>query len=271
MEVVTSLDLNSFLLAFSHFTNLRGAVDTIYSDNGSTFCAAANRLPDLLKSTEFHNLLRKCNINWVRIPPYAPSQGGSREIMVKLFKGALNKTIGNTRRLPFLIELQTFFADAVCIVDDRPLTTVSDHPNDFSPITPSSFLGQHLSPNTHLCGYHDKGDIRKDFLYNSSLAHRFWLSWLRSYIPSTQGRNKCSTLKTKLVPGQLVLVGDSDEDLRHKAAYRLGRIHCLHPQVRKGSEIVRRATVAVIGKGTAAADSCPIEYILRDISKIAPV
>ena len=63
----------------------------------------------------------------------------------------------------------------------------------------------------------------------------------------------------------------NSEDLRHKGAYWLGRIHCLHPQIRKGSEIVRRATVAVIGKSTAAADSCPIEYILRDISKIAPV
>ena len=30
VEVVTNLDLNSFLLAFSRFTNLRGAVDTIY-------------------------------------------------------------------------------------------------------------------------------------------------------------------------------------------------------------------------------------------------
>ena len=82
VEVVTSLDLNSCLLAFSRFTNLRGAVDTTYSDNGSTFCAAADRLPDLLKSTEFYNSLRKCNINWVRIPPYASSQGGSWEIMV---------------------------------------------------------------------------------------------------------------------------------------------------------------------------------------------
>ena len=77
VEVVTSLDLNSFLLAFSRFTNLRGAVDTFYSDNGSTFCAASVKLPDLLGSTEFVNALRKSDINWVRIPPYAASQGGS--------------------------------------------------------------------------------------------------------------------------------------------------------------------------------------------------
>ena len=51
VEIVTRLDLNSFLLAFSRFTNLRGAVDTFFSDNGSTFCAASEKLPDLLSST----------------------------------------------------------------------------------------------------------------------------------------------------------------------------------------------------------------------------
>ena len=71
MELVTGLDLNNF----SHFMNLQGAVDTMYSDNGSTFHAAASVLPSLLSSTEFHNLLRKRNISWVNIPPYAPSQG----------------------------------------------------------------------------------------------------------------------------------------------------------------------------------------------------
>ena len=76
---------------------------------------------------------------------------------------------------------------------------------------------------------------------------------MRSYLPSLQGRNKLRTLKTNLVRGGLVLEGDS-KNLRHKGAYWLGRIHCLHPHTRKGSEIVRRATVAVIGKSTAAAD-----------------
>ena len=81
----------------------------IFSDNGSTFIAASNRLSELLGSTEFHNDLRKRNINWVRIPPYAPSQGGSWESLVKVFKSALFRALDNTRRMPSLIELQTFF------------------------------------------------------------------------------------------------------------------------------------------------------------------
>ena len=152
VEIVSGLDLNNFLLAFSRFTNLRGKV---FSDNASTFCAAANVLPGFLDSTEFANSVRQKGINWVKIPPYAPSQGGVWESMVKLFKNALLQVMGRARRKPTLIELQTFASDAVRIVNDRPLTTPRDQPNDLEPITPSCFLGQHLAPNTPLGTFHD--------------------------------------------------------------------------------------------------------------------
>ena len=106
VELATCLDLNSFLLPFTRFTNLRGAVDLIYSDNASTFCAASDQLPKLLSSTEFHNAMRKSNLNWRKIPPYAPSHGGSWESVVKLFKMALHRVLHNTRRMPSLIELE---------------------------------------------------------------------------------------------------------------------------------------------------------------------
>ena len=68
--------------------------------------------------------------------------------------------------------------------------------------------------------------------------------------------------------GQLVLVGDA-EDLTKWGAYRLGRIHCIHPETRKGREIVRRSTVAVLARNPDTG-SCEIKYILRDLLKIAP-
>ena len=99
--------------------------------------------------------------------------------MVKFFKKALTSVIGEARRKPSLIELQTFTLDAMRIVNDRPLTTSSCEPNDLVPIIPSSFLSQNLAPNTPLSAFYDRGDLRKDFTYNSTLAHRFWLSWIR--------------------------------------------------------------------------------------------
>ena len=77
MEIVTGLDLNNFILAFSRFVNFRDPVDTFLSDNGKSFCAAEKQLPLILDSTELHNL-RKRTINWVRISPYSPSQARSR-------------------------------------------------------------------------------------------------------------------------------------------------------------------------------------------------
>ena len=93
--------------------------------------------------------------------------------MVKLFKTALGRVVEQTHRKPSLIELQTFFTDAVRIVNDRPLTILSDQPNDLYPSTPSSFFGQQLAPYTSLCWLHDQGDLRNNYLYNSMLAHCF--------------------------------------------------------------------------------------------------
>ena len=62
VDLVPSLNLNSFLLAFTRFTNLRGAVDMIYSNNTSTFCAASDQLPKSLSSMEFHNAMHKSSL-----------------------------------------------------------------------------------------------------------------------------------------------------------------------------------------------------------------
>ena len=164
------------------------------------------------------NVSRLVQNNWVFIPPYASSQGGSWEIMVELFKRALESAAGEARRKPSLIELQTFTSDAVRIVNDRPLTTLSSRPNDLMPITPSSFLGQGLAPNTPLSTFHDRGDLRRDFTYNATLAHKFWLSWVKGYLPTLQGRGKWRVTRENLAPGQLVLVGDAS-DFSKRGAY----------------------------------------------------
>jgi len=90
--------------------------------------------------------------------------------MVKLFKNALSQVVGEARRKPSLIELQTFVSDALRIVNDRPFTTVSSHPHDLNPISPSSFLGHQLAPNTPVSAFHERGDLRREYVYNTTLA-----------------------------------------------------------------------------------------------------
>ena len=79
-----------------------------------------------------------------------------------------------------------------------------------------------------------------------------------------QGCGKWRVACQNLAEGQLVLVGNA-EDTNKRGTYRLGTVHCVHPQLRRSKEIVRRATIAVLKNS----GSKEIEYILRDVSKIA--
>jgi len=155
----------------------------------------------------------------------------------------------------------------VRIVNDRPLTTVSSHPNDLNPISPSSFLGQQLAPNTPVSAFNERGDLRRDYVYNTTLA---LISFGKpgSKVTSRPYKDEKSGVFTRqnLIPGQLVQTADPG-DITKRGAYRLGRVHCVHPQLRKGKEIVRRATIEVLKSN----GSGEIEYLLRDLSKIAPV
>ena len=96
--------------------------------------------------------------------------------MVKLFKTSLTRVMNEIRWKPSLIELQMFMSDAVRIINDRPLTTINDKLNDFAPLCPSSFLGQQLALYTPVRTFHDRSDLRRDYLYNATLAQRFWES-----------------------------------------------------------------------------------------------
>ena len=69
------------------------------------------------------------------------------EALVELFKAALHRVLHNTRRiLPSIIELQTFFSDAVRIVNDCPLTTLSDQPCDLVPNSSASRIFEREGP-----------------------------------------------------------------------------------------------------------------------------
>ena len=72
VELVTSMDLSSFILAFSRFVDLREPVASMYSDNGTTFREAANVLPQLLHSEELQSFFRIKRLSWEFIPPYSP-------------------------------------------------------------------------------------------------------------------------------------------------------------------------------------------------------
>ena len=269
VELVTSLDLNNFILAFSRFIDVRGPVSSLYSDNGATFKAAAHVLPSLLQSSGLHSFFRKKSLSWEFIPPYSPSQGGAWESMIKVFKRTLTNTIHITHRKPTLVELQTFVSNATRIVNDRPLTSQSDDPLDHNAISPSSILTPSLDPTLTIGQPHEKDHLRSDYRYNTALAQQFWERWIKFYLPQLQRRKKWFKITTNLKVGQMVLVGGPG-DMTKRGQYRLGRVVRILPQIRRGKALVRRAVVAVSTLNEATAER-QVAEIERDLSKLAPL
>ena len=190
VEIVNSLSLKDFVLAFSRFNDVRGGVEVIYSDNGSTFQAAAKTLPALLKTPELRNSLRKKGVKWEFIPPYSPSQGGAWEAMIKQFKLILHRILDSSTHTPNLIELITFCSNSVRVVNERPITPLSDDPRDNTVVTPASLFTPGLDPYTPVGIAHERDELRSDFRFNLALADRFWRDWVAFYLPTLQGRNK---------------------------------------------------------------------------------
>ena len=269
VELVTSLTLSEFILAFTRFTDLRGPVSTIYSDNGTTFQAAAKVLPKLLESTELKNSLRKKGINWEFIPPYAPAQGGAWEAMVKQIKHVIANTLEKSQRRPSFVELLTYVGSATKIVNDRPLTPLSDDPRDFTAITPASLLTPYSSPYCVVGSPQHKDNLRRDYRFNISLSDQFWQKWLEFYLLWQQGRKKWLKMAQNLTPGQLVIL-TSMEDVSKRGKYQLGRVHEVIPQSRNGKQIVRRVKVATTSTDESTGE-VKVVYVLRDLSCIAPV
>ena len=174
-----------------------------------------------------------------------------------------------TQRKPTLIELQTYVSNATRIVNDRPLTSLSDDPLDYNAISPASILTPSLDPVLPIGHPHSTDHLRRDFRYNMALAQRFWERWIKFYLPQLQRRKKWLKIVDNIKVGQLVLVaGPGDFNTRGK--YRLGRISRVLPQIRKGKAIVRLAIVKVstINDTTSEPQVTEIE---RDLSKLAPL
>ena len=190
VELVTSLEVSSFIMAFTRFIDIRGPVSCLYSDNGSTFKAAASILPGLLESEGLQSFFRKKGLSWEFIPPYSPSQGGAWESMIKVFKRTLTHIANLSQKMPSFVELQTYISNATRLVNDRPLTPLSDDPKDYTAISPSSLLTPAFHPNTPVGKPHNKDELRRDYRFNVALAHRFWERWVKFYLPLLQRRKK---------------------------------------------------------------------------------
>ena len=141
IEVVPSLEAETCLTAITRFIARRGKPATILSDNGTNFVGAAKEMRDCINAwnqSDIETSLAQKDIKWKFNPPGAPHFGGIWERLVRSCKKAMIAVLDG-RSLTDDVLITT-----MCLVEQtlnaRPLTSVSDDPDDLEALTPNHFL-----------------------------------------------------------------------------------------------------------------------------------
>jgi len=177
LELVTDLTSESFLAALRRFTGRRGNCTQLYSDNATNFVGAAKELAALYnflkeKQETIQTALATQKIEWNFIPPRAPNFGGLWEANIKSMKKHFY-AVTQSLILTFE-ECYTLLVGIEAVLNSRPLTPISDDPQELDALTPFHFLiGERLSqpveenyldtPNNRLKQWQHLQKVRQDF------------------------------------------------------------------------------------------------------------
>ena len=143
IEVASSLDSNSFILALRRFIARRGPVREMRSDNGTNFVGARNELLQAIEEMDHEEIrvkLLKENIDWIFNPPAASHMGGVWERQIRTTRKVLSGLMEEYGHCLDEESFRTLMCEVEAIINSRPLTTVSGEPGDLEPLTPNHIL-----------------------------------------------------------------------------------------------------------------------------------
>ena len=207
LEVSHSLDTSSFLQALSRFISRRTKPSEIWSDNGSNFVGAERELRTAVRqfdTSDMHNAMLKHNINWHFNPLASSHQGGVWEGVIRSVRRVLYSIIAD--RVLNDESLHTFIVEVERILNNRPITSLSDDPRDSSPLTPKMILNGAFDSDQPLGTLIKPDGYRRSWKLVQNLADQFWSKWLKSYLPILQGRQKWFDVSRNLAVGDIVLI-----------------------------------------------------------------
>ncbi|EFN65967.1 hypothetical protein EAG_00422, partial [Camponotus floridanus] len=162
---------------------------------------------------------------WIFNPPSAPHFGGKWEATVKSVKHHLKRIVGN--QLLTYEEMTTLLSQIEAVLNSRPLSPLSDDPEDLSALTPGHFLvggAPTIIPEPMLnnvnCSRLSRWQLLKQML------DTFWSRWSQECLQRFHDVSKWNKPVPSLKKDSLVLVVD---ERYPPAKWPLGRVIDVHP------------------------------------------
>lgn len=209
LELVDSLSTQEFIQAFLRFTSIRGKCTHLWSDNATNFVGADAELERMAKSWSdadsdaYFELRANMKVNCHFITPSSAHQGGLWESAVKSMKYHLYRLVGAQTLLDS--DMRTILAQIMAILNSRPLTALSDDPDDLEFLSPNQLLN--LRPMSQLFGEQidkrPKNQLAR-FELTQYLGQQLWKSWNGEFLNELQQRSKWERARENMKAGDLV-------------------------------------------------------------------
>lgn len=231
IEVAYSLDTSSCVNAVRRFICRRGQVVHLRSDNGTNFIGAERELREALSCLDHSKIQRALlseGLKWSFNTPAGSHHGGVWERLIRLVKKVLYSVLREQQMDDE--SLHTIMCEIEAILNDRPITRVSDDPNDLEALTPNHLLLLKRKPSLPP-GIFKEEDLyaRKRWRQVQYMADLFWKRWLKEYLPLLQDRQRWNTTKRSFTVGDLVIIMDPTAP---RGSWLMGKIVDTYPDKR---------------------------------------
>ncbi|XP_062538203.1 uncharacterized protein LOC134206491 [Armigeres subalbatus] len=233
LDIVVGLSTASCVNSLRRFVSRVGRVRTIHCDNSITFVGASREVKELrqvlvnqLKGTAWTTECLERGIEFQFIPPRAPHFGGLWEAAVKSFKRIIQKIIGVSTH--HYDDMRTLVAQAECIMNSRPLTPLSNDPQDLYVLTPGHFI---LGESIYQLPEPDFSQVPTNRLNHFQATQRtiadLWKRWSKEYIGLLHQRPaKWRKTPTEFRVGTMVLIKNDNVPSKQ---WPLGRVVATYP------------------------------------------